>query len=75
MYGFYGGNDGRVTLTVTNAQALMKTAGKIYEPVIYDGAGHGFMRGGEPEFPNARAGDRKARDQSWERWTNLLTKI
>ena len=73
VYGFYGGNDGRVTLTVTNAQALMKTAGKIYEPVIYDGAGHGFMRGGEPEFPNAREGDRKARDQSWERWKTLLS--
>ena len=25
----------------------MKAAGKTYEPVIYDGAGHGFMRAGE----------------------------
>ena len=25
----------------------MKAAGKIYEPVTYDGAGHGFMRAGE----------------------------
>jgi len=75
VYGFYGGNDGRVTLTVTNAQALMQKAGKTYEPVIYDGAGHGFMRGGEPEFPNARDGDRKAHDQAWERWKELLEKI
>ena len=72
---FMAGTTGGVTFTVTNAQALMKKAGKVYEPVIYDGAGHGFMRGGEPEFPNARTGDPTARDQAWERWKNLLKKI
>jgi len=75
VYGFYGGNDGRVTLTVTNAVADMKSAGKTYEPVVYDGAGHGFMRGGEPEFPDARPADRTAYDQAWERWKSLLKKI
>jgi sortase (surface protein transpeptidase) len=25
----------------------MKAAGKKYEPITYDGAGHGFMRAGE----------------------------
>ena len=25
----------------------MKAAGKSYDPVTYDGAGHGFMRAGE----------------------------
>ena len=25
----------------------MQSAGKTYEPVIYPGAGHGFMRAGE----------------------------
>ncbi len=29
----------------------MKAAGKKYEPVIYKGAGHGFMRLGEPANP------------------------
>ena len=75
VYGFYGGNDGRVTLTVTNAVADMKSAGKTYEPVVYDGAGHGFMRGGEPEFPDARPADRTVYDQAWERWKSLLKKI
>jgi len=75
VYGFYGGNDGRITLTVTNTEALMTQAGKTYEPVIYEGAGHGFMRGGEPEFPNARPGDQKARDEAWDRWNRLMLKF
>ena len=75
VYGFYGGNDGRITLTVTNTQDIMQSAGKTYAPVVYDGAGHGFMRGGEPEFPNARPGDQKARDQAWDRLKTLLGKI
>ena len=75
VYGFYGGNDARITLTVTNTQAIMQSAGKTYAPVVYDGAGHGFMRGGEPEFPNARPGDQKAHDQAWDRLKSLLLKI
>jgi carboxymethylenebutenolidase len=78
VYGFYGGNDARVTMSVTNnpnTVEQMKALGKVYEPVIYDGAGHGFMRGGEPEFPDARAGDRTARDQAWVRWKDVLKKI
>src|SRR5215813_6179263 len=47
VYGFYGGNDARVTSTVEPSKEKMKAAGKTYEPVVYEGAGHGFMRGGE----------------------------
>lgn len=75
VYGFYGENNGRITLSVTNTAAQMKTAGKVYEPVVYDGAGHGFMRGGEKEFPNATEADKKARDAAWARWKDLLKKI
>ena len=48
----------------------MKAAGKKYEPVTYDGAGHGFMRAGEA--PDASAANKKARDESWVRWKGLL---
>lgn len=75
VYGFYGENDGRITLSVTNTAAQMKTAGKAYEPVVFAGAGHGFMRGGEKEFPNATAADQKAHDAAWVRWKELLKKI
>jgi len=47
VYGFYGGEDARVGATVPATTEAMKAAGKFYEPVTYDGAGHGFMRAGE----------------------------
>lgn len=75
IYGFYGENDARVTLTVPAAEAAMKSEGKIFQPVIYPGAGHGFMAHGEPDYPQATPADRKARDQAWERLKDLLKRI
>jgi carboxymethylenebutenolidase len=73
VYGFYGGNDARVNSTIPKSTELMKQAGKTYEPVTYDGAGHGFMRAGEA--PEAGAANKKARDEAWQRWKELLKKI
>jgi carboxymethylenebutenolidase len=75
VYGFYGENDERVDATVPKATELMKAAGKKYEPIIYQGAGHGFMRSGEPANPAVRQGDRKARDEAWTRWKRLLEEL
>ena len=75
VYGFYGENDERVNATIPTAEELMKAAGKKYEPVIYKGAGHGFMRSGEPDNPNMREGDKKARDEAWARWKQLLKQL
>src|SRR5277367_3915669 len=47
VYGFYAGEDGRIGATIPDTTAAMKAAGKKYDPVTYDGAGHGFMRAGE----------------------------
>jgi carboxymethylenebutenolidase len=47
VYGFYAGEDARVGATIPGTIAAMKAAGKKYDPVTYDGAGHGFMRAGE----------------------------
>ena len=72
VYGFYGGNDARVTSTVAPTVEKMKAAGKGYEPAAYDGAGHGFMQSGEdPAGPDA---NKKARTDSWARWKTLLAK-
>lgn len=73
VYGFYGGNDQRVTVTVPKAVEAMRAAGKQYEPVIYDGAGHGFMRAGEA--PEAGDANKKARADAFKRWLELLKKI
>jgi carboxymethylenebutenolidase len=70
VYGFYGGNDARVNSTIPQSTEMMKKAGKTYEPVTYDGAGHGFMRAGEA--PDTNDANKKAREQAWERWKKLL---
>jgi len=70
VYGFYAGNDARVTATVPAATEAMKAAGKKYDPVTYDGAGHGFMRAGEA--PNASAENAAARAAGFRRFVELL---
>jgi carboxymethylenebutenolidase len=72
VYGFYGGNDERIGATIPTARENMKAAGKVYEPVTYEGAGHGFMRAGE--MPDANAGNQKARDEAWARWKSILAR-
>jgi carboxymethylenebutenolidase len=74
VYGFYGENDARITGGVPQVEARMKQLGKKYEPVIYDGAGHGFMRQGDMTADTSNA-DRKARDQAWERWKSILAEL
>jgi carboxymethylenebutenolidase len=44
VLGCYGGNDARVTATVEPTKATMAELKKSYEPHIYEGAGHGFLR-------------------------------
>ena len=44
VLGLYGGADARVDATVPAADSEMKAMHKIYEPHIFDGAGHGFLR-------------------------------
>ena len=73
VYGFYAGNDARIDATIPAAQEGMKTTGKVYEPVTYEGAGHGFMRAGEA--PDASDANKKARLDAWERWKTLLKKL
>ena len=71
VYGFYAGNDARIDATIPDTVAAMKAAGKTYEPVTYDGAGHGFMRAGEtPDDTNPA--NKKAREDAWKRWKALL---
>ena len=73
VYGFYGGNDARVTSTVSDSANIMKKASKTYEPVTYEGAGHGFMRAGEA--PDASEANKRAHDQAWKRWKELLKRL
>lgn len=71
VYGFYAGNDARIDATIPGTIQDMKAAGKRYEPVTYDGAGHGFMRAGEA--PDATPANAKARTDAWARWKSIMT--
>ena len=73
VYGFYAGNDARVDATIPTSKKLMEKAGKTYEPVTYEGAGHGFMRAGEG--PDGNNADKKAREEAWKRWKESLKKL
>jgi len=87
VYGFYAGNDARIDATVPATTAAMNELKKKFEPVTYDGAGHGFMRAGDaPEPTDTTAADyqkqldawrfnRSARDEAWTRWKKLLAAI
>jgi carboxymethylenebutenolidase len=74
VYGFYGGNDARIDATIPDTKEAMKKAGKKYEPVTYEGAGHGFMRAGE-DPSNTNPANKKAHDEAWQRWLTLLKSI
>jgi carboxymethylenebutenolidase len=72
VYGFYAGEDARIDATLPETIQNMKAAGKTFEPVTYEGAGHGFMRAGEA--PDASDANKKARTEAWARWKSLLAK-
>lgn len=73
IYGFYGGNDARIGATIPATVELMKSANKVYQPVNYEGAGHGFMRAGEA--PDASEANKKARAEAWKRVLEILKTI
>ena len=73
VYGFYAGNDARVDATVPATTDAMKAAGKKYDPVTYEGAGHGFMRAGEA--PDASPANKTAREQGFTRLVTLIKEM
>jgi carboxymethylenebutenolidase len=74
VYGFYAGNDARIGATIPATTAAMKAAGKKYDPVTYEGAGHGFMRAGE-DPSNTVPGNKTAREQGFTRLVTLIKEM
>jgi len=44
VLGHYGGDDARVNATIEPAKVVLDKLGVRYEPHVYEGAGHGFLR-------------------------------
>jgi len=62
VLGLYGGNDARVNSTIPAADSTLKALHRTYEPHVFAGAGHGFLRaqddstgGGDPAIRRANA--------------------
>ncbi|HEY3571475.1 MAG TPA: dienelactone hydrolase family protein [Thermoanaerobaculia bacterium] len=68
VLGLYGGDDARVVATVGPAEAEMKKLGKTFEPHVYDGAGHGFLRAQE----DRGGANLKATQSAWPRTVAFL---
>ena len=67
VLGLYGGADARINATIPATDSAMKRLGKSYEYHIFDGAGHGFLRGQENSEANA-----KAAQEAWPRVVTFL---
>ena len=75
VYGFYAGNDARINAALPKTTELMKELGKTFDVVVYEGAGHGFMRAGEapePKAPEAK-GEAEADKKAAEEYQKALT--
>jgi carboxymethylenebutenolidase len=44
VQGHYGGDDARVDATIEPARQALAALGRTYDPHVYAGAGHGFLR-------------------------------
>ena len=66
----YGSDDTNVNPTIEPAKQAMQKANKTYQPHIYEGAGHGFLR-----QQDGRGGaNMKATQQAWPATIQFLRK-
>ena len=72
VYGFYGESDNRINSTIESTKTAAASAGITYEPVIYSGVGHGFLRRGMAA--EASEVQKTVTRETWERWVTLLNK-
>jgi carboxymethylenebutenolidase len=70
VLGNYGKDDARVTSTVVKTVNVMAEYKKSYEPHIYDGAGHGFLR----QQSGRNGANLKATQEAWAATVAFLKK-
>ena len=75
VYGFYAGNDARINATLPKTIESMTELQKTFDPVTYEGAGHGFMRAGDAPEPTAPTpkGEKEADDKAAADYQKALT--
>jgi carboxymethylenebutenolidase len=73
IYGFYAENDARINAGLPATEQAMKAAQRLFEPVTFPGAGHGFMRAGED--PAGSEANKRARTEAWTRLKAILARL
>jgi carboxymethylenebutenolidase len=75
VYGFYAGNDARINATLPKTSEAMTELKKTFDPVTYEGSGHGFMRAGDAPEPTAPAatGNKETDDKATADYQKALT--
>lgn len=75
VYGFYAGNDARINATLPKTVEAMTELKKTFDPVTYEGAGHGFMRAGEAPEPTAptASGNKETDDKATTKYQSDMT--
>ena len=68
VLGLYGGDDARVNKSIPAAETEVKRLGKSYQPEIFDGAGHGFLRAQE----GRDGANMRATEQAWPKTIGFL---
>lgn len=72
VFGFYGGADNRVNATIERSEAAMNLYDKTYNYVIYEDAGHAYMRRGDDPEASEEDPNVIARNASWKRLLNIV---
>jgi carboxymethylenebutenolidase len=70
VLGLYGENDQRVNANIPTAETEMKKRGAPYEPHVFPGAGHGFLR----QLSGQNGANLKAAQQAWPLTVAFLRK-
>lgn len=68
VLGLYGGDDARVTSTVDATASVMDEAGLTFLRMVYDGAGHGFLR----QQTGRDGANQRAAEAAWVETTLFL---
>ena len=61
ILGLYGGSDMRVNANIPTATAELKKVSATYDPHVFEGAGHGFLR----DQKGSNGANMKATEQAW----------
>jgi carboxymethylenebutenolidase len=70
VLGLYGADDARVDATIEPARVALKKTGATYDPHVFEGAGHGFLR----QQADREGANLKAAEKAWPMTLSFLRK-